>query len=279
MIVNCFLESNDILNESQHGFRKGISITPAVVEFIHEIIGNLELNRKTAGILIDLSEAFDSVSHETLLTKLDYYGIRGGINDHIRSYLTGHKQYKEIFWQSENFLTKVESNFDTITIGVLQGSVLGPLLFLMYVNDIPSSSDFSVISYPTLISSGQNLCHLETNLIESLKSIKSYLSINELKLNVDKTLLINFKFHHDYQQQNLNVEVDNESVNQTDCHKFLGIFIDQNLTYNKHVDTLCNKINSNIFLLRYFSRYLETDALLSVYYGIIFSQLQYSIEI
>ena len=130
--VYSFLEKNNILYGSQFGFRKGLSTEMALLEFLNKIVDAFEKDSFVMGIFIDLSKAFDTINHEILLTKLYNYGLRGIAHKWFFSYLTNRKQCTRF----NNSL----SDLQYIRCGVPQGTLLGPLLFLLYVNDIQISS-------------------------------------------------------------------------------------------------------------------------------------------
>ena len=127
-----FLEENNILYNKQFGFRKNNSTIEALIKITEKIRESIDKGKFGCGIIIDLREAFDTVNHEILLFKMEHYGIRGSTLKWFKSYLSERKQYVYINGEC--------SELKQITCGVPQGSVLGPLLFLIYINDLPNIS-------------------------------------------------------------------------------------------------------------------------------------------
>ena len=134
MLFN-FLNTNNALFSSQYGFRKNHSTINAVTELVSHVIKAMNRRENTISVFLDLSKAFDTVNHNILLRKLEFYGIRGIALEWFKHYLTGRKQYV--------LYNNTQSSKQYITCGVPQGSVLGPLLFLIYINDIPNCLKYS----------------------------------------------------------------------------------------------------------------------------------------
>ena len=180
-----YLEKHNILFNYQFGFRKGYSTEYAILETIENLKTAIDENRITCGIFLDFSKAFDTINHNILLAKMNKYGIRGLPLEWFSSYLKERKQYVKI---GNN-----ESSKKTITCGIPQGSTLGPLLFLLYINDLPNCSDkllFRLFADDTNIfySSG-SARDLETVVNQELTKILEYCAANKLSINFKKNKL------------------------------------------------------------------------------------------
>ena len=183
-----FLVRYQILFETQYGFRKGRNTTHATLDFIKTIEEAIESNQFAIGVFCDLSKAFDTLNHEILLNKLNHYGIRGKANMWFRSYLTERKQYVE--------LNNKKSSTLSLPTGVPQGSILGPLLFLIYINDLPSAANLKCVSFAddsNFIIQGSDLTNLTTSLTKELEHVSDYFKANQLKLNAKKTKMVIFR--------------------------------------------------------------------------------------
>merc|ERR1711954_186950 len=145
-------------------------------------------NQYAIGVFCDLSKAFDTLNHDILLQKLDHYGIRGKANLWFRSYLTNRRQYVELNGKKSTTLP--------LPTGVPQGSILGPLLFLIYINDLPSAANLKCVSFAddsNLIIQGSDLANLTSSLTKELEHVSDYFKANQLKLNAKKTKMVIFR--------------------------------------------------------------------------------------
>ena len=203
---------------------------------------NSNSNSNVLGIFIDLSKAFDTIDHSTLLTKLDRYGIRGNANCLIKSYLSNRTQYTEVLNEkSENLIIKY---------GVPQGSVLGPLLFLLYINDIANSSDLGTF---ILFADDTNI-FIDGKTVEEayekgnklLSCIKKYMILNKLHINMSKCCYMHFKPKASKPVElpdSLQLHIDGFPIKKTKATKFLGVVIDEQLSWGPHITALKRKLN------------------------------------
>ena len=184
------LENCKILMSNQFGFRKFHSSYMALMVLMNNLISSLERGETVGGVFLDFSKAFDTVDHVILLTNLEHYGVRGSALSWFQSYLTDRKQFVTY--------NGVASSTKHVSCGVPQGSILGPLLFLIYINDLclvcKNTLPILFADDTNLFISHQDLAHIETMLNEELKSISLWLQVNKLSLNVKKT------FHYFFQK-------------------------------------------------------------------------------
>ena len=206
-----FLEKYKILYASQFGFRANYSINHALVSLTEAIKNSLDSRKFGCGIFLDFLKAFLTDNHEILLTKLEHYGIRGIVLDWFKSYLSDRKQYVSVNGSNSSCLN--------VNCGVPQGSVLGPLLFLIYINDLPLSS--SKLAFYLFAEDTNNYCesdnihHLQRVVNTELKKVKTWLDVNRLSLNMDKTNFIIFKSPQHHSAEVVKIKVGNIPIKQT----------------------------------------------------------------
>lgn len=269
-----YLEKNNLLADEQFGFRDNRSTEKAVLRFVQEVFKALEAKDYPIGIFIDLSKAFDSLNHEILFDKLVHLGIRGTCLKLFKSYLGNRKQ----FVQCNNEMSSVT----TIRRGVPQGSILGPTLFLIYINDLTKASEkFHFTIYAddtTLLLKDTSLDGLHTALNSELNKIEKWVHDNDLKINTTKTKCVLFK-NRSLQFKFPEIVINGEPISVVSCTKFLGLKIDENLNWKQHIDDVCGKL-SKITGILYRTRYnLTADIMMSLYYSLFYSQLTYCISI
>ena len=211
---------------------------------------------------------------------MEYYGIRGNANNWFRSYLQNRKQFLEIY--------DIKSEYADITCGVPQGSILGPILFLIYINDIGNSSKLNLLSFvddTTLYQSGDNYLTLVQNLNSEINSTFKWLCANRLSLNIKKTKYMIFnqsqaQTNHDGSHS---IHINNTPLTRVGSSfeektiKFLGLNIDDKFTWKKHISQICSKISLSIFFINKVKYTLPAHALKSLYYSLIHCHIIYGL--
>ena len=268
-----FLEKHEILYTLQFGFRASHSIDHALVSLTEAIKNSLDNRKFGCGIFIDLQKAFDTVNHNILLTKLEHYGIRGTALDWFKSYLMDRKQYVSVNGSNSSYLN--------VTCGVPQGSVLGPLLFLIYINDLPQSSSklvFYLFADDTNIYfEAENLNLLQQTVNKELKKVKMWFGVNKLSLNIDKTSFIIFKSPQHFSSDSINIKIGNRPVKKTCYVKFLGVLLDENLSWKYHLIELSKKLARTCGMFFKIRHFLPIDVLICLYNSLFSPFLQYGI--
>ncbi len=241
-----FLDQNNILNNNQFGFRKNRSTDMAIQTLVDKFHETIEKDEIMVGIFIDLSRAFDTIAHGILLRKLHFYGIRGASLKWIEDYLTNRKQYVEY--------NNSKSNLGKISIGVPQGSILGPLLFLIYVNDISCISEkISCILFAddtNIFTTGKTLSDISVKINNELKFVNEWLHCNKLSLNISKThYMIMSSPGKRFKPDECVINMDGHIIDHVKETKFLGIIIDDKFTWKNHIDYICNKTAKGMGIL------------------------------
>ena len=261
-----FLEEHKILYEKQFGFRKNNSTAHSLIEITEKIKESIDNGKFGCGIFIDLKKAFDTVNHKILLTKLEHYGIRGAPLKWFESYLTDRKQYV--------FYNGVSSDTQSITCGVPQGSVLGPLLFLLYINDLPNISDklqfFLFADDTNIYFDSNNLKLLEKTVNDELKKLSLWLNLNRLALNVGKTNFVIFRTANRPLTHNVTLIMNKKALEQKDHVKYLGVLMDQHLTWSYQISSVAKKISRGIGILARLRTFLDPKLLISIYYCLVY---------
>jgi exonuclease III len=279
-----FLEKHEILTPDQYGFRKNKSTALAGFTLVKYLLGNINTKSPTSCLFLDLSKAFDFVDHEILLSKLYNYGIRGTANKWLQKYLRDRQQVTRIakFEDITNTVKNYDSDIKLIKRGTPQGSILSPLLFLIYINDFPLATNQKCIlfaddatimfkcSYPT------DAKIYESSINNALNDVISWLLRNNLQINTNKTNFVQFST---IQARKLDIQVHYREVNikQVNSVNFLGLHIDQHLSWKVHVDILCGKLHKFVYALKTIKHTSSIDTAITVYHAYVCSLIRYGI--
>ena len=269
--VYTFLQDLELLYKFQFGFRPNHSTELALMLSVDKIISALDKNNFVLGVFLDFSKAFDTIDHNILLQKLENYSIRSVANKWFESYLKNRYQY--VCYNGTN------SSYGKIVCGVPQGSILGPLLFLIYINDLASiCSDIFPVMYAddsNLFVEGADLAALQNTMNDELVKVSRWLKLNKLSLNIDKTHFMLFKKRRQHVVFVPEIYIDSNPIHQISNTKFLGVYIDEHLTWQTHINYISGKISKGIGILKKAKRYLNKSTLHLLYYTFIYPYLGY----
>uniref|UniRef100_A0A672FVC1 Reverse transcriptase domain-containing protein n=1 Tax=Salarias fasciatus TaxID=181472 RepID=A0A672FVC1_SALFA len=268
-----FLEKHNIINDGQYGFRAKRTTSMALIEATEEITTALDQKKIAVGVFIDLKKAFDTINHFILVNKLEKYGVRGVAGDWIKSYLTGRVQFVK--------MGKHISEQLGIVCGVPQGSVLGPKLFNVYINDIFNvSQSLKLILFAddtTIFYSSNDYNELVKTVNMELNKIKTWMDINKLSLNISKTKVMMFgnSTTKSFQQ----IVIEGTEIENVCENKFLGIVIDNKLTWKAHIKHIKAKISKSLYIINKVKQCLDAHALRTLYCTLVLPYLTYCVEV
>lgn len=266
-----YFDDKNILSDNQFGFRKKYSTEIALIYALEKITMELDQKNNVIGIFLDLKKAFDTVSHHILLRKLNHYGVRGSANDLIRNYLSYRTQ--------SVVLNDNVSESESVTFGVPQGSILGPLLFNIYLNDFKNalSSGFPIMyaDDTNIFISGNNIDTITAQCNTELGNINKYIQSNRLSLNTSKTQAMTFSNNPATRKSEPNIEIGGQKIEIVNSVSFLGVKIDNALSWTTHITHITSKISKSIGIIRKTAKLLNRNTLKSLYMSLVVPYLNY----
>ena len=273
--IELFLNEFKIIYSKQFGFRKQYSTNHALLSIVEKIRENLDSKTFTCGVFVDLEKAFDTVNHTILIQKLNHYGIRDTASNWLSSYLTNRRQHVK--------LNDVISNDYNITCGVPQGSILGPLLFLIYINDMHkaliNSTVFHFADDTNLLFSSKSANELHKVINNELKLLYEWLCANRLSLNVGKTEFMVFRPPRKVLDSRIILKLNGVKLYESTKIKYLGIILDSRLTWKHHTHELSKKLNRAVGMIYKIHDNCKKDVLRSLYFSLFNSHLSYGLPV
>ena len=264
-----FIDKNNIFSSTQFGFRKGMSTETALIDYINRVHSGLNNNYYTISVLMDLSKAFDLMDHNILKNKLEHYGFRGNFLNFLIKFLSDREYFVSV--------NGIKSTNKSVKIGVPQGSTLGPLLFLIYVNDMANSSDilkFSQFADDSTATHSSRKLRDTISIIETeFEKILNWLATNKLIINLKKTHIM--LFTNKKRPNEVKLNVNGSIITEETESKFLGVIVDNKLSWQPHIKYISNKISKSLSVLRYLRYSFPKSILKTLYLSLVLPYLMY----
>lgn len=268
-----FFDVNKVLSKNQFGFTRGLSTADAMYKLVSEITNKLNLGRKCIAVFLDLAKAFDTVPHDRLLKVLSHYGVRGVVLDLFKSYLDDRYQIVKI--------NKSLSERRKIKIGIPQGTVLGPVLFIAYINSLLGMDIGGLtVSYAddtALVFDGGNWEEVKSKVVTGFGRVREWLETYRLTLNMGKTGYIAFSITDAGRPDFNHIVIGNEKILEVHQIKYLGIVIDQYLKWAPHINHLSNRIRALIHRFYILRNFVTRKLLIVLYKALVESLIRYGI--
>ena len=261
---------HEVISEQQFGFRPKFTTEYAILDIYEKLLNNLDNKYTSCAIFLDLAKAFDTVSHDILLRKLEAYGIRGDTLKLFESYLNDRYQFVK--------LDGAKSSISLIEFGVPQGSILGPLLFLIYINDLPGATNLFIKLYADdtfLCAQNTDPSLLEQEVNLELGKVYNWMRSNRLTLNISKSKCMIITKRKNIMP--LHFRINDIELKQCTSYKYLGVMFDKDLNWKSHIDYVCEKITRSIGGLALLRHRTNISVLREVYFALIHSYVRYGI--
>jgi hypothetical protein len=269
-----FIEQHGLIHKNQFGFRRGMATEDAIAKVTSAIMSHIDEGAKCVGVFIDLRKAFDSVSHEKLISRLKSIGMRGRVLSWFDSYLENRPQMVRV--------NKKLSDAETTKYGIPQGTVIGPVLFTLYVDAMLgltlNGSLFSYADDTVLIVGASSWGDLNINVNRDIKYIKEWIDTNCLSMNIDKTNYLMFSLMPNVEEtSNFKISINDSEIKRVNYVKYLGIFVNDDMKWGKQIETTIKRLRKTIYVLLRLRNILDLKTLRMVYFALIQSILQYGI--
>lgn len=272
--ITSFIEQNIGFDTYQYGFSKGSNTESAITDFLNYVNTELDNKKIIVTVFVDLKKAFDVVDHDVLLSKFYFMGIRGTALTLLKTYLNDRRQYV--------LVDGVISDVKMSNYGVPQGSVLGPLFYILLVLSLRlaglSGRYFTFADDTALVYTGADIDLLETQINNDLLKYSQWLLHNKLKINIEKTVYMVFH-QKNVNLRNIHLKINNTVIKQVSYTKYLGLIIDEKLNWSKHLEHINNKIVPMLGALARCAAYLNHSNRTLIYNAYILSNLRYLIAI
>lgn len=282
-----FLQKHKVISKQQYGFQEQLDTSDAATKLIQNVVYSMNDNKKCLAVFLDLAKAFDTVDHRLLMRRLERNGIRGSAFKVFSDYLTNRRQKVK--------LNNTESDYQVINTGIPQGTVLGPILFLLYINNLYKSIDGKgeLISYAddtALVFQGNSWNDTYKSAEMGLQKVQAYLSQSLLSLNIKKTQFVAFSLTDGDQPSRGEIKIHHSTCEVSrDCGcpvitkvkniKYLGLFLDCHLRWTGHVDYLVNRLKQLTYKFYQLRDILDAHVLKIVYVSLAESIIRYCIVI
>ena len=274
--VQKFVEKNELIHDFQSGFRQAHSCHTALVRLCDTWLNAINDKKLTGAVFLDFKKAFDLVNHDILLQKLNMYLQSNSTVSLLKSFLSERTQHV--------YVNGTHSYSGRIKSGVPQGSVLGPLLFCLFINDLPKHFTIPEVCCDlfaddsTLHTSSDKLDTISSNLQQTLNDVSLWCKSNRMILHPQKTkcMVITSRQKHQLGPLPLNLCIASENVEQVEHHRVLGVIIDCKMQWREHISYVCKKVSRNLFLLKKLRRYVDSDSRKRFFYAHCLSHINYA---